>query len=99
MYTIYVYVLDTLADWEIGYVTAELHSGRFFKKDAPRLSLKTVSDSKLPILTMGGLTIMPDCSIDDMVISETSVLVLPGADTGMTQNTAPLSKKLANFSL
>ncbi len=32
MYTIYVYVLDTLADWEIGYVTAELHSGRFFKK-------------------------------------------------------------------
>ena len=38
MYTIYVYVLDTLADWEIGYVTAELHSGRFFKKDAPRLS-------------------------------------------------------------
>ncbi len=30
---------------------------------------------------MGGLTIMPDCSIDDMVISETSVLVLPGADT------------------
>ncbi len=81
MYTIYVYVLDTLADWEIGYVTAELHSGRFFKKDAPRLSLKTVSDSKLPILTMGGLTIMPDCSIDDMVISETSVLVLPGADT------------------
>lgn len=34
MFTIYVYVLDTLADWEIGYVTAELKSGRFFKEDA-----------------------------------------------------------------
>ena len=35
MFTVYVYVLDTLADWELGYVTAELNSGRFFKKDAP----------------------------------------------------------------
>ena len=58
MFTIYVYVLDTLADWELGYVTSELNSGRFFKKGAPRVSLKTVSDSKEPIKTMGGLTIM-----------------------------------------
>jgi hypothetical protein len=28
MSTIYVYVMDTLADWELGYVTAELNSGR-----------------------------------------------------------------------
>ena len=43
MFTIYVYVLDTLADWELGYVTAEVHSGRFFKKDAPEITIKTVS--------------------------------------------------------
>ncbi|MGL5677985.1 MAG: type 1 glutamine amidotransferase family protein [Cellulosilyticaceae bacterium] len=81
MFTIYVYVLDTLADWELGYVTSELKSGRFFKKDAPIVSLKTVSYSKEPISTMGGLTIVPDCLIDDMVVSETSVLLLPGANT------------------
>ncbi len=97
MYTIYIYVLDTLADWEIGYVTAELHSGRFFKKDAPRLSLKTVSDSKLPIHTMGGLTILPDCSIDDMVISETSVLVLPGADTWNDPKHGAIIEKAGEF--
>ncbi len=81
MYTVYVYILDTLADWELGYVTAELNSGRFFKKDAPRVSLKTVSYSKEPIKTMGGLTIMPDCLIDDIAVSETSALLLPGANT------------------
>ncbi len=81
MYTVYVYVLDTLADWELGYVTAELNSGRFFKKDAPRVSLKTVSYSKEPIHTMGGMTIIPDCLIDDIAASETSMLLLPGADT------------------
>ncbi|EFU5040815.1 glutamine amidotransferase [Listeria monocytogenes] len=81
MFTIYVYVLDTLADWEIGYVTSELNSGRFFKKDANRVSLKTVSYSKESIKTMGGMTIVPDCVIDDIVLSETSVLLLSGADT------------------
>ncbi|EAC4171634.1 glutamine amidotransferase [Listeria monocytogenes] len=81
MFTIYVYVLDTLADWEIGYVTSELNSGRFFKKDANRVSLKTVSYSKESIKTMSGMTIVPDCVIDDIVLSETSVLLLPGADT------------------
>lgn len=81
MYTIYVYVLDTLADWELGYVISELNSGRFFKKDARRVSLKTVSNSKESIKTMGGLTVVPTCLIDDIVVSETSVLLLPGADT------------------
>lgn len=81
MFTIYVYVLDTLADWELGHVTSELNSGRFFKKGAPCISLKTVSYSKAPINTMGGLTIVPDCLIDEIAVSETSVLLLPGANT------------------
>ncbi|MEA5136206.1 MAG: type 1 glutamine amidotransferase family protein [Candidatus Fimivivens sp.] len=81
MFTIYVYVLDTLADWELGYVTSELNSGRFFKEGAQRVSLKTVSYSKEPIHTMGGLTIVPDCLMDDIVVSKTSMLLLPGADT------------------
>jgi putative intracellular protease/amidase len=81
MLSIYVYALDTLADWELGHVIAELNSGRFFKNDAQRVSLKTVSYSKEPVKTMGGLTIVPDCVIDDIAVSETSVLLLPGADT------------------
>ncbi len=81
MLTIYVYVLDTLADWELGYVISELNSGRFFKSGGQRVSLKTVSYSKEPINTMGGLTIVPNCLIDDIAVSETSTLLLPGADT------------------
>ncbi len=81
MFTIYVYVLDTLADWELGHVISELNSGRFFKKGAQRVSLKTVGYSNAPVNTMGGLTIVPACVIDDIVVSKTSVLLLPGADT------------------
>ena len=81
MFTIYVYVPDTLADWELGYVTSELNSGRFFKKDAERVALKTVSYSKEPVITMGGMKIVPDCLTDDIVVSEKSILLLPGANT------------------
>ena len=97
MVTIYVYVLDTLADWELGYVTSELNSGRFFKRDAQRVSLKTVSISKEPVRTMGGLTITPDCLIDDMAVSETSVLILPGAMTWNDPKHGAIIEKAGGF--
>lgn len=81
MYTIYIYILDTLADWEIGHISAELHSKRFFKKDAKDIAVKTVGCSKEAIKTMGGMSIIPDCQIDDIEVSENSFLILPGADT------------------
>ena len=97
MFTIYVYVLDTLADWELGHVTSELHSGRFFKKDAERVSLKTVSYSRESIHTMGGLTVAPDCLIDDVVVNETSVLLLPGADTWNNPKHGAIIKMASEF--
>ncbi len=95
--TVYVYVLDTLADWELGHVTAELNSGRFFKKDAPDVTLKTVSYSKAPITTMGGVVIVPHCLINDMVVSEASMLLLPGANTWNDPNHAAIIEKAGEF--
>jgi putative intracellular protease/amidase len=97
MYTVYVYVLDTLADWELGYVLAELNSGRFFKNGEQRIPLKTVSYSKEPINTMGGMTIVPNCSIDDIVVSETSVLLLPGADKWHDPKHGAIIEKASQF--
>ena len=97
MFTIYVYALDTLADWELGYVTSELNSGRFFKEGAPRVSLKTVGTSKEPTQTMGGLTILPDCLIDDIVVSKTSALLLPGANTWNDPKHNAILEKASEF--
>lgn len=81
MTTVYVYVLNTLADWETGLITAELNSKRFFKRDAQEIVLKTVSCTKEILTTMGGMKISPDCVIEDVIVSKDSVLLLPGADT------------------
>lgn len=97
MFTVYIYALDTLADWELGYITAELNSKRFFKKDAPEVSVKTVAISKEPVKTMGGLTIVPDCSINDIMISEKSVLLLPGANAWDNPQHSAIIDKASKF--
>lgn len=97
MFTIYVYILDTLADWELGHITSELNSGRFFKKDAQRISLKTVSVSREPVHTMGGLTIVPDYLIDEVVVSSTGALLLPGADTWNDPKHGAILEKAKEF--
>lgn len=97
MSTIYVYVMDTLADWELGYVTAELNSGRFFKEGAPNVTLKTVSYSKEPVTTMGGMRIVPDCVIADIEVAEANVLLLPGSNTWNDQKHFAIIEKASEF--
>ncbi|MGF2165285.1 type 1 glutamine amidotransferase family protein [Enterococcus avium] len=97
MSTIYVYVMDTLADWELGYVTAELNSGRFFKEGAPKVTLKTVSHSKEPVKTMGGMRIVPDCVIADIEVAEANVLLLPGSNTWNDQKHFAIIEKASEF--
>lgn len=97
MIIVYVYVLDTMADWELGYVTAELHSGRYFKKGAENVLLRTVANTKEPVKTMGGLTILPDETIENIVADTKNVLILPGADTWSNPAQQDIVKRAEEF--
>jgi putative intracellular protease/amidase len=77
----YLYVLDTLSDWEPGYAIAELNSGRFFKERGGRVSVRTVGVGREPVTTMGGVEITPEVSVSDVRPENTAVLMLAGADT------------------
>jgi putative intracellular protease/amidase len=81
----YIYVLNTLADWEIGYLTAELNSGRYLDKTRPSVEIIKIGNTTEPIKTMGGITIVPDESIDNIKFKEDDLLILPGADTWMAE--------------
>lgn len=85
--------MDTMADWETGYVTAELYSKRYFKKDAPEICLKSVSYSMKAVKTMGGLTVLPDCTVEDIMAEKDSVLILPGAECWNKPEHAEVIKK------
>ncbi|OPA74189.1 glutamine amidotransferase [Paenibacillus selenitireducens] len=79
--TVYLYVFDTMADWEIGCLTAELNSGRYYKKGLAPSKIVTVGIEKTPVTTMGGLKILPDIKLDECSIASTDTLILPGGDT------------------
>lgn len=97
MITVYIYLITTMADWELGHVTAELNSKRFFMQDAPAVCVKTVALTKEPVKTMGGLTIIPDCTIEEIEVNEKSVLILPGADTWGEEKNAKIIAKAAEL--
>jgi len=78
---VYLYILNTLADWEIGYLTAELNSGRFLDKTRLPVEIIKIGNTTEPIKTMGGITITPDENIDNIKFEEDDLLILPGADT------------------
>ncbi|WP_373598981.1 type 1 glutamine amidotransferase family protein [Paraclostridium bifermentans] len=78
---VYMYVFDTMSDWEVGYLTAELNTGRYFKKGLKPLKVTTVGIDKNPIMTMGGLKVLPEITIDECNVEVNDLLILPGGDT------------------
>ena len=81
MYNVYLYVTDTMADWETGYVMAELNSKRFFRKNAPEVNVRTVGLTDGSVKTMGGLTVIPNITLEEVSVSDESLLILPGGNT------------------
>jgi len=91
--TAYLYVCDTMADWETGFVTAELNSGRFFNSLNTRIPVVTVSNSLDVITTMGGIKIKPDLTVSDLALNEGDILILPGGDTWLEDIHSPIIEK------
>jgi putative intracellular protease/amidase len=76
-HTAHLGIYDTLADWEVGHLIAELRTGRF---TGTPWNIATVAGSREPITTMGGLRILPDLLLEDLDPDSSNLLILPGAD-------------------
>ena len=94
---VFVYIIDELADWELSFLLAELNSKRYFKnKDQPIEIVKTANILE-PRQTMGGLSIIPDCRVDDMEISGSDILILPGSDNWFKKEHEPILLKAKTY--
>ncbi len=93
----YLYVCDTMADWEPSYVVSELHSGRYFKDKTLKYDVKTVSVTQEPITTMSGLKILPDLTVHQLMTHEAGVLILPGGDTWLEPLHTPIFNTVREF--
>jgi putative intracellular protease/amidase len=77
---VHLFVFDTLSDWEPGYAVAGLNNPAF-QAQPGRYRVATVAASKAPIVTIGGVTILPDLALDELTPEQSAMLILPGGDT------------------
>jgi putative intracellular protease/amidase len=91
--TVYLYIFDTMADWEVGYLNAELNSGRYYRKGSQPLKIVTVGIDNTPVITMGGIKIIPDIGYKEFIIEDAAALILPGGNTWTESIHDPILKK------
>ena len=69
----YVFVFDGLADWEPAHAFCAINkSGKF--------EVLTAGFSRQTVITMGGLKLQPDVTLEDVNPAETAFFMLPGGD-------------------
>ncbi|WP_437681913.1 type 1 glutamine amidotransferase family protein [Sorangium sp. So ce131] len=92
---VHLLVLDTLADWEPGFAIAHIN------RPAPGVPspyrARTVGLDSSPVRTVGGVTILPDLSLDELRPADSSLLILPGADVWAEPKTDPALAKAREF--
>ena len=78
MKKIYMYVMDQMADFEHGFILKGI--GMQNMLPSKKVELCTFSLAKNPVKTNGGMTIVPDVSLDEVKKEDCSVLVLIGGE-------------------
>jgi len=74
---IYIVVFDGFADWEPAHALAELR--RWGKR-----TVRTAGFTGMPIVSMGGLRVMPDLELASIRPEDVELLILPGGDLWQT---------------
>jgi putative intracellular protease/amidase len=93
--TVHLFVFDTLSDWEPGYAVAGINNPAFQLRPGS-FDVKTVGLSRDPVTSMGGITILPDLSLDELEAFQSAMLILPGGSTwDRGENTATVEKAIS----
>lgn len=92
--TAFIAIYDSLADWEPGYLLAELRTGRF---TGTPFDVIAVAESLDAVTTMGGLTLVPDATLAEVDSATADLLILPGAEIWEADGGAPFTEIAGRF--
>ena len=68
---IFIYLFNGFSDWEIAYLSPEI-------KKSSTFDLVYFSGNGKPVVSMGGLRVLPDMSLSEINIDDIDMLILPG---------------------
>jgi putative intracellular protease/amidase len=77
---VHLYVTDTYADWEPAYAVAHIQKPDWQRRPG-RYAVRTVAAADAPVVSMGGLRIVPGTTLAELAPDESAMLILPGAET------------------
>ena len=78
--TVWLYVLDTMSDWEPAYAVSGIGSTPFQRRPGEYV-VRTASIGGRPVTTMGGVRILPDAALGDVSPEGAAMLIVPGGAT------------------
>jgi len=73
----YLFVFDSLSDWEAGYATAGINNPQY-QKAPGRYQVRTIALKNESVVTMGGVRIQPDVTLAGISPADSAMLILPG---------------------
>ncbi|WP_296142870.1 DJ-1/PfpI family protein [uncultured Anaerococcus sp.] len=97
MKTVYIYLLDGMAEFEIGYILQAFSMEKLLKNGSNDFEVKTVAFEKKTILTLGGLKITPDYSLSEVDFDDAVALLLPGSSNWEDEKNKQILKKAQKF--
>lgn len=68
---VYVFLFEGFSDWELAYLTPEICKSEAFE-------LVYFSKDGKPVLSMGGMHVLPNLALADVSVEEVAMLILPG---------------------
>lgn len=85
--TVYFFVFDGYADWEAALTLCEIRRPGDFR-------VRTVALDRRPVQSMGGLTVLPDLSLDEIDADRALLMILPGGTAWERGEIDPVSATL-----
>jgi putative intracellular protease/amidase len=85
MKTACILLRNGYADWEAASALAELRRSFGF-------SVQAIGLTSEPIISMGGLRLLPDIALSDFVLESAAILILPGGDAWIEGEVAEISE-------
>jgi putative intracellular protease/amidase len=93
---VHVFVFDGMADWEAAFALAGIRNPEF-QLHPGRYAVKTVGRSYASVVSMGGMRLLPDMTLDELVPADSAMLILPGGRAWESGGNARAVEKAARF--
>jgi len=94
--TVHMYIFDTLADWEPGFAIAGLNNPALQNGPEP-YRVRTVGITSSPVRSIGGVTMVPDSTLDALSPEDSAMLILPGGEVWDDGGNVEASEKAREF--